>query len=88
MQTRARYKSRCLKCRTKIKPGDPIHHIHAHPRKRHGKKRRPGKTFCRHCVAKLHRLRFPPPADGKVSAWLSAQEFEMVERELANATRR
>jgi hypothetical protein len=49
--------------------------------------RRPGKTFCRRCVAKLHRLRFPPAPDGKASAWLRAQELEMVERELAKTTR-
>jgi hypothetical protein len=85
MQTQARYKGRCLTCRKRIKRGDVIHHIPA-PRKQRGKKPRPGKTFCRTCVAKVHRLRFPPAPDGKISAWLRAQELEMVERELARTT--
>jgi hypothetical protein len=71
-----------LKCHARIRPGDRIHFV---PPK--GKDRQ-GKTFCRTCVAKLHRLRFPPPPDGKVSAWLRTQELEMVERELAKTTRR
>jgi hypothetical protein len=87
LKTTARYKGHCLKCQTRIKPGDTIHHI-PHPQNRPGKKRRPGKTFCRRCVAKLILLRFPPATDGKTSTWLRAQEVEMVERELAKTTRR
>jgi hypothetical protein len=55
------------------------------PAERKGKQ---GKTFCRRCVAKLLLERFPPAPDGKTSAWLRAQELEMVERELAMKVRR
>ena len=80
MQIRARHKGRCLKCRTRIKPGDHAHYV---PPERKGKQ---GKTFCRTCVAKLQLQRFPPAPDGKTSAWLTAQEVGMVERELAKTT--
>ena len=83
MQTTARYKGKCLTCQTRIKPGDRIHFV---PPKRKAKGK--GKAFCRRCVAKLQLLRFPPAPDGKTSAWLRAQEVEMVERELAKTTRR
>lgn len=81
MQRKARYKGRCRKCQTSISPGDVIHHV---PAERMGKR---GKTFCRRCVAELLLERFPPAPDGKTSAWLRAQELEMVERELTMTVR-
>jgi hypothetical protein len=81
LQRKARYKGRCRKCQTGIKPGDTIHHVPA------AKKGKRGKTFCRTCVAKVLSERFPPAPDGKTSAWLRAREFEMAERELALTVR-
>jgi hypothetical protein len=93
--TTAKHQLACEKCHRTVWKGENIHYIP--PAKRRKRRRtKPGKpkrdrprgrVFCRRCVAKLHRLRFPPPPDGKVSAWLRTQEFEMVERELAKTTR-